>query len=110
MIKTLSKPSLDADIVKLDTPIDYITTITADGRKRVLLKSSRKPQENRVVDGVIVTVPLGCLKHNMIKFEPNIPKRIKDSINSLSYGNLEKVRKIILQHTRNSWRRWGLMQ
>lgn len=109
MIKTLSKPSLDAGIVKLDTPIDHITTITSDGRKRVSLKSLHKPQENRIVDGVIVTAPLGCLKRDMIKFEPSIPKRIQDSINSLSYGNLEKVRKIVLQHTRNSWRIWGLM-
>lgn len=102
MIETLSKPSLDADIVKLNTPIDQIITITANGRKRVFLKSSCKPQENRIVDGVIVTAPLGCLKRDMIKFEPSIPRRVQDSINSLSYGNLEKVRKIALQHTRNS--------
>lgn len=93
MINTLSKLSLDAKVVKLNTPIDGITTVTEDGRKRVFLNSTRKPQENRIVDGVIVTVPLGCLKRDMIKFEPRIPSRIQDSINSLSYGNLEKVRK-----------------
>ncbi|KAH0611188.1 uncharacterized protein H6S33_011615 [Morchella sextelata] len=91
MIQTLLKPVLDANILKLDTPIDEITTITEDGRKRVFLSSLRKPQENRLVDGVIVTTPLGCLKRDMIKFQPPLPQRIKDSISSLSYGNLEKV-------------------
>lgn len=109
MIKTLSKPSLDAGIVKLGTPIDEITTVTEGGRKRVFLSSLCKPKENRVVDGVIVTAPLGCLKRDMIKFEPVLPKRIKESIASLSYGNLEKVRKHFLQHTWNSWglTEWG---
>ncbi|KAH8145895.1 uncharacterized protein LAJ45_10037 [Morchella importuna] len=91
MIQTLLRPVLGANILKLDTPIDEITTVTEDGRKRVFLSSLRKPQENRLVDGVIVTTPLGCLKRDMIKFQPPLPQRIKDSISSLSYGNLEKV-------------------
>ncbi len=42
-------------------------------------------------DAVIVTVPLGCLRHKMISFSPSIPASIEKGINSFSYGALGKV-------------------
>jgi polyamine oxidase len=44
-----------------------------------------------VADAVIVTVPLGCLRRNMISFSPPIPASIQHGINSFSYGALGKV-------------------
>lgn len=101
MIETMAKPSLDAGVIKLNTPIDeVITPSPAGNRNRVLLKSSLKPHENREVDAVIVTVPLGCLKRDMIRFEPKLPSRMLEGIHSLSYGTLEKVRSLFAASTR----------
>ncbi|KAG0129283.1 hypothetical protein HOY82DRAFT_579740 [Tuber indicum] len=92
MIDTMSKPSLDAGIVRLNTPIDEIITPAPGDRNCVMLKSSQKPEENCEVDAVIVTIPLGCLKREMINFQPKLPKRMLEGIDSLSYGTLEKAR------------------
>eukprot|EP00002_Diphylleia_rotans_P015020 TRINITY_DN2909_c0_g2_i8.p1 TRINITY_DN2909_c0_g2~~TRINITY_DN2909_c0_g2_i8.p1 ORF type:complete len:512 (-),score=89.47 TRINITY_DN2909_c0_g2_i8:2670-4205(-) len=40
---------------------------------------------------VIVTVPLGVLKANVITFEPALPKAKTDAISRLGYGLLDKV-------------------
>jgi len=42
-------------------------------------------------DAVIVTVPLGCLRRNMISFSPPMPASIQHGISSFSYGALGKV-------------------
>jgi polyamine oxidase len=42
-------------------------------------------------DAVIVTVPLGVLRRNMISFHPDLPKPLQRGINSFSYGALGKV-------------------
>ena len=42
-------------------------------------------------DEVVVTCPLGWLKKNQSSFEPALPLRLLQAINSISYGRLEKV-------------------
>ena len=42
-------------------------------------------------DVVVVTVPLGVLKHNGIIFDPPLPQQKQDSINRLGYGLYDKV-------------------
>uniref|UniRef100_A0A7N0V2Y8 SWIRM domain-containing protein n=1 Tax=Kalanchoe fedtschenkoi TaxID=63787 RepID=A0A7N0V2Y8_KALFE len=42
-------------------------------------------------DAVLVTVPLGCLKAETIKFQPPLPQWKRSSIQRLGYGVLEKV-------------------
>ncbi|KAF5002919.1 hypothetical protein FDECE_10474 [Fusarium decemcellulare] len=42
-------------------------------------------------DNVVVTAPLGWLKHNQNAFEPRLPKGLSQAINSVAYGCLEKV-------------------
>lgn len=44
-----------------------------------------------VFDDVIVTAPLGWLKRNETVFSPALPPRITTAIQTLGYGNLEKV-------------------
>lgn len=43
-------------------------------------------------DDVVVTAPLGWLKRNLDAFEPALPPRMTQAINSLGFGCLEKVR------------------
>ncbi|KAF8853156.1 flavin-containing amine oxidase-like protein [Acephala macrosclerotiorum] len=42
-------------------------------------------------DAVIVTVPLGCLRRDMINFSPPMPASIQSGIKAFSYGALGKV-------------------
>jgi monoamine oxidase len=42
-------------------------------------------------DGIVVTVPLGVLKQQSIKFIPDLPQWKKDSIERLGFGKLDKV-------------------
>ncbi|KAH7427187.1 hypothetical protein KP509_10G033500 [Ceratopteris richardii] len=48
---------------------------------------------NQVFEGdmALCTVPLGVLKHNIIKFEPELPQRKLDAIRRLGFGLLNKV-------------------
>ncbi|CAF0983055.1 unnamed protein product, partial [Didymodactylos carnosus] len=42
-------------------------------------------------DAVLVTVPLGVLKENVIEFEPTLPEWKQSAIDRLGFGNLNKV-------------------
>ncbi|CAF1159169.1 unnamed protein product [Didymodactylos carnosus] len=42
-------------------------------------------------DAVLVTVPLGVLKENVIEFEPMLPEWKQSAIDRLGFGNLNKV-------------------
>lgn len=49
-------------------------------------------------NGIVVTVPLGVLKKGYIQFEPTLPPQIRDSIQHLGYGSLDKVTISLFQH------------
>jgi monoamine oxidase len=40
---------------------------------------------------VVCTVPLGVLKRNVIDFQPPLPKKITDAIESMGFGTLNKI-------------------
>ncbi|KAI9697801.1 MAG: hypothetical protein M1836_004477 [Candelina mexicana] len=42
-------------------------------------------------DEVVMTAPLGWLKRNQAAFDPALPPRLSEAIESLGYGHLEKV-------------------
>ncbi|KAK3052404.1 hypothetical protein LTR09_006614 [Extremus antarcticus] len=42
-------------------------------------------------DEVVVTTPLGWLKRNQQAFEPRLPQRLAQAIDSVGYGTLDKV-------------------
>ena len=44
-----------------------------------------------MADAVVITVPLGVLKNNSIKFEPPLTHRKKGAIARMGFGNLNKV-------------------
>ncbi|KAI9737630.1 MAG: hypothetical protein M1818_005634 [Claussenomyces sp. TS43310] len=58
----------------------------------VVVHSVNGGQSNSyTADAVIVTVPLGVLRRNMITFDPPLPLAIQTGIKSFSYGALGKV-------------------
>ncbi|KAI4269056.1 MAG: hypothetical protein L6R38_007622, partial [Xanthoria sp. 2 TBL-2021] len=42
-------------------------------------------------DEIVMTAPLGWLKHNTESFQPGLPPRLQTAIKNISYGALEKV-------------------
>ena len=44
-----------------------------------------------VGDAVLITIPLGCLKENTIKFSPELPDWKLSSIQQLGFGVVNKV-------------------
>jgi hypothetical protein len=51
-------------------------------------------------DEVVVTAPLGWLKRNKLAFQPPLPGKLSEAIDSISYGCLEKVRAEIPRDSR----------
>jgi Flavin containing amine oxidoreductase len=47
--------------------------------------------ETQTFDEVVMTAPLGWLKHNKKAFKPPLIPRLTKAIDSISYGHLEKV-------------------
>uniref|UniRef100_A0A7N0UY71 SWIRM domain-containing protein n=1 Tax=Kalanchoe fedtschenkoi TaxID=63787 RepID=A0A7N0UY71_KALFE len=62
---------------------------TSDERSRVKVLTSNGDEFS--ADAVLVTVPLGCLKADTIKFQPPLPQWKRSSIQRLGYGVLDKV-------------------
>ncbi|KAF1962239.1 FAD/NAD(P)-binding domain-containing protein [Byssothecium circinans] len=48
-------------------------------------------KESSTFDEVVTTTPLGYLKRNLDMFTPELPTRLTQAINSIGYGNLDKV-------------------
>lgn len=44
-----------------------------------------------IFDELVVTCPLGWLKQNKTSFSPDLPQRLSQAIDNISYGQLEKV-------------------
>jgi hypothetical protein len=47
--------------------------------------------ERLTFDEVVTTTPLGWLKRNSAAFTPALPSRLKEAIDSIGYGHLDKV-------------------
>ncbi|KAI9802995.1 MAG: hypothetical protein M1825_002228 [Sarcosagium campestre] len=71
-------------VIKIESSLEHENS---GSRIRVTTKDGKQYQ----FDEVVVTTPLGWLKKNLKAFEPPISPRITQAIQSISYGNLEKV-------------------
>ena len=63
--------------------------VSRDDDQTVTVMVEGKPPED--FDEVIVTVPLGCLKADEPGFIPPLPSRLRQAIDSIGYGCLDKV-------------------
>jgi len=71
--------------VRLSASVDQITIADRD----VSLGLADAPDEK--FDAVIVTLPLGVLKNEIVRFNPPLPKDKQKAINQLGMGTLDKV-------------------
>ncbi|KAI3989115.1 hypothetical protein MKX01_033151 [Papaver californicum] len=71
------------------TEISYSSAETEEQRRSV--KVSTCTGNEFVAEAVLITVPLGCLKAEAIKFSPALPEWKSSSIQRLGFGVLNKV-------------------
>jgi len=69
--------------IKLNTKVNSINY----SGNNILINTSK---ENYNADYVLVTVPLGVLKKNIIKFSPRLPQKTQNAINQLEMGTANK--------------------
>lgn len=90
ILSSVAAPVQKGADVRLNHEVSKITATGCEGQPSVSVRCEGKQEE--VFDEVIVTVPLGYLKKKHKEmFEPPLPERMSAAIDSLGYGNLEKV-------------------
>jgi len=72
--------------VELSMPVDKVQLVGGGG---VALNFQNRAQET--FDAVIVTLPLGVLKHSSVTFDPPLPAEKRDAIARLGMGTLDKL-------------------
>lgn len=78
--------------IRLNQPVVKIeSTPRNNSHERHSITLTTAAGESHTFDEVVVTCPLGWLKRNQSAFNPVLPPRLSQAINSLSYGRLEKV-------------------
>ncbi|CAF1222670.1 unnamed protein product [Rotaria sordida] len=81
--------------VQLNTEVTRIIISNSD-RVQISTKNDETIQSKYV----LITVPLGCLKQKTIVFEPALPQWKQNAIDSMGFGNTEKI---ILQFDETFW-------
>jgi hypothetical protein len=89
VLQKIAEPALKADM-RFGHKITKITSHKEGEDLRVTVEVDGK--KNETFDEVVMTAPLGWLKRNMAAFEPQFPERLKQGIEAIGYGTLDKVR------------------
>lgn len=91
ILEHVSKAALKHADIRFNQPV---VKIEAQPRKTLkehqVVLSTADGQEHQF-DEVVVSCPLGWLKQNKSAFTPDLPPRLIQAIDSISYGRLEKV-------------------
>ena len=88
IVEYIAYPASSQNLIKLNTQISYID-VDPSQNKPITLTSTM--YETFHADSVIVTVPLGCLKREDIKFTPSLPPPVQKALSNLGFGVLEKL-------------------
>lgn len=88
VLKKIAESVLKADI-KFGHKVTRILSWETDQGPRVVVETEGKG--NEMFDEVVMTAPLGWLKRNMAAFEPQLPERLKQGIEAIGYGHLDKA-------------------
>ncbi|KAF0929951.1 hypothetical protein E2562_027081 [Oryza meyeriana var. granulata] len=91
VLESLAK-GLDVQLNHVVTEVLYGSEeLGASGNSRRFVKVSTSNGNEFVGDAVLITVPLGCLKAQTIKFSPSLPDWKLSSIDRLGFGVLNKI-------------------
>ncbi|KAF7593603.1 hypothetical protein BBP40_011121 [Aspergillus hancockii] len=92
ILKHVSKAAIQHTDLQLNQPIIKIdSSLQQDPSACREITLTTATGETHKFDEVVMTTPLGWLKRNKSAFSPELPPRLIQAIDSISYGRLEKV-------------------
>jgi len=83
--------------IQLETEVKSVLRRKKCRNEKVILETNKGSIE---ADYAVLTVPLGVLKSNKIKFDPQLSREKREVINNLGIASLDKV---ILEFSENFW-------
>jgi hypothetical protein len=92
--EVISEPVRKGADIKLN---QTVTKISGRANELGTVSVETKDGSKLEFDEVLVTTPLGWLKKHLDAFEPPVPERLQKAVESLGYGNLDKVRTFYFQ-------------
>lgn len=88
ILARVAEKALGNASIHLSTKVVAIESHNEGENPRIVIQTDGGVFES---DEVVITVPLGCLKHNTLTFSPPLPTPIVRAIQNTSYSRLEKV-------------------
>lgn len=90
ILDRIAETAIAKATVRLSTRVTSVQSreIDVTGHSKVSVITA---DESLDFDEAVVTVPLGCLKRNLPKISPSMPRHISRAIANICYGRLEKV-------------------
>jgi len=88
VLEKIAEPVLKADL-RFGHKVKKITSDFNEDRPSVSVDIEGGESQN--FDELVMTAPLGWLKRNMNAFEPELSGRLRQGIEAIGYGNLDKV-------------------
>ncbi|KAL8875699.1 MAG: hypothetical protein Q9192_009006, partial [Flavoplaca navasiana] len=93
VLNRITNDVLPYAILKLSTKVTSINSSASsdDPTTTEPVTVTTSQNESLHFDEIVMTAPLGWLKHNTNAFRPPLPPRLQTAIKNVSYGALEKV-------------------
>ncbi|TPX23246.1 hypothetical protein DIZ76_012572 [Coccidioides immitis] len=91
ILQTAAEPALEGAKICLNDPVVSVKAEPRKPRVEHHVTVSTASGKEYVFDEVVATFPLGWLKKNKSVFSPPLSPRLSTAIDSISYGQLEKV-------------------
>jgi predicted NAD/FAD-dependent oxidoreductase len=89
VLQKIAEPALKAASIKFKTRVVEIESREEEQDPSVTLRTDSG--DDLSFDEVVMTAPLGWLKRNNDAFFPELPNRLKQAIDSIGYGHLDKA-------------------
>ena len=89
VLNKIAEPALQGAKVRFHTKVQGINSVGDEKAPGPTVETSTG--EHVTFDEVVMTTPLGWLKHNKHSFKPELTGRLKQAIDSIGYGHLDKV-------------------
>lgn len=86
IVKYIASPAFDGAALSLDSEVISIRSMDEEA-----IEVTTASGQDIMFDAVVVTSPLGWLKHNKAAFVPPLPSRIESAIEKIGVATLEKV-------------------
>ncbi|KAJ5601726.1 hypothetical protein N7510_011260 [Penicillium lagena] len=91
ILEHVSRTAREQADIRLNQPVSRIDTVPRKDGEQHQVTLTTTTGDRYAFDEVVVTCPLGWLKRNQHAFHPQLPNRLRQAIDGISYGRLEKV-------------------